>query len=78
MDDREELGIFEVKTHLSDIIRRVRAGERFYITLRGTRVAELKPVEEDRLPLSRGAARNPGYHMAADFDAPLDDLEDHT
>lgn len=78
MKDQEELGIFEVKTHLSDIIRRVRAGERFFITLRGTRVAELKPVDEDRLPLSRGAARNPGYHMAADFNAPLDEFEDYT
>lgn len=73
-----ELGVFEAKTHLSEIIRRVIAGERFYITHRGKRVAELRPAGEVLRTLRRGCARNPGYAMADDFDAPLDDLEDYT
>ena len=73
-----ELGIFEVKTHLSEIIRRVRAGERFFITLRGAKVAELRPVADACLPLARGCARNPDYEIANDFDAPLEDLDDYT
>jgi len=61
----KEIGMFESK------------GERFYITRRGKRVAELRPVEAERQPLSRGCARNPGYRMAEDFDHPLEDLKDY-
>jgi len=72
-----EIGIFEAKTHLSEIIQRVIAGERFYITRRGKRVAELGPPDTDPLPLERGCAKNAGYRMEDDFDAPLEDLADY-
>lgn len=72
-----EVGIFEVKTHLSEIIQRVIAGERFYITRRGKRVAELGPPTTEREPLTRGCAKNSDYHMASDFDAPLEDLAEY-
>jgi prevent-host-death family protein len=39
-----QIGLFEVKTHLSAVIERVRRGERFTITRRGEPVAELAPV----------------------------------
>jgi prevent-host-death family protein len=72
-----EIGLFDTKVHLSEIIQRVEKGERFFITRRGRRVAELRPVTPARLPLARGAARNEGYFMAPDFDAPLDDLAEY-
>lgn len=72
--ETNEIGVFETKTHLSEILERVRAGERFTIMRRGTPIAELRPIARTRLPLARGCARNEGYAMAADFDAPLDDL----
>ena len=72
-----EIGVFESKTTFSELIQRVMAGERFYITRRGKRVAELGPLRQERKPLVRGAAKNPGYRMADDFDAPLDDLRDY-
>ncbi len=72
-----EIGIFESKTHLSEIVQRVLAGERFYITKRGQRVAEIRPVEPEKKALSRGCAKNEGYRMSDDFDAPLPDLEDY-
>ncbi len=62
---------------LSELVRRVLAGERFYITRRGKRVAELCPVEEAKKPLVRGCAQNPGYRMAEDFDDPLEDSEEY-
>ena len=40
----ERLGISQVKTALSHLLRRVEAGERFVITRRGRAVAELRPV----------------------------------
>ena len=75
--DTRDIGIFETKTHLSQIIQRVLAGERFFITHRGRRVAELRPVQPEKLPLQRGCAANEAYRMAADFDDPLEDLEEY-
>ena len=69
--------MFESKMKLSELVRRVLAGERFYITRRGKRVAELRPVEEEKKPLVRGSAKNPDFWMAEDFDSPLEDLKDY-
>ena len=47
------VGVHEAKTHLSDLLRRVEAGETVTITRRGEPVAELRPpaeaVRRDRL-----------------------------
>ena len=40
---KENIGSYEVKTKLPEILRRVRAGESFTITLRGKPVADLVP-----------------------------------
>jgi prevent-host-death family protein len=72
-----EIGIFEAKTHLSEILRRVKRGERFVITNRGEPIAELGPARRAKRPLTRGCARTDGYFMADDFDAPLDDFEEY-
>jgi antitoxin (DNA-binding transcriptional repressor) of toxin-antitoxin stability system len=77
MSEPREIGMFESKMKLSELVRRVQAGERFYITCRGKRVAELRAVEADKEPLVRGCARNPDYRMAEDFDAPLEDFKDY-
>ena len=76
--NEQEIGIFETKTHLSEIVQRVMQGERVFITRRGRRVAELRPVEPERLPLSKGEAKNPGYFMAPDFDDSLDDMAEYS
>ncbi len=38
-----EIGAFEAKTKFSELLRKVKQGERFIITLRGKIVAELNP-----------------------------------
>lgn len=47
------VGVHEAKTHLSDLLRRVEAGETVTITRRGEPVAELRPpaeaIQRDRL-----------------------------
>lgn len=40
-----EIGAFDAKTKLSEILRRVAQGERFTITLRGRAVADLVPSQ---------------------------------
>jgi prevent-host-death family protein len=63
------VGVHEAKTNLSDLLRRVAAGEEITITRRGEVVARLVP------PL-RGASPEMGFdrlrlEVPADFDAPL-------
>ena len=41
-----EIGAFEAKTHLSELLAAVEAGEVFTITRRGKPVAELRPVSD--------------------------------
>ena len=76
--NEQEIGIFETKTHLSEIVQRVMRGERIFITRRGRRVAELRPVESERLSLAKGEAMNPGYFMAPDFDDSLEDMAEYS
>ena len=77
MSEPKEIGIFDSKMRLSELVQRVLGGERFYITRRGKRVAELRPIPEERKPLVRGCAKNPEYMMSDDFDTPLEDMRDY-
>ena len=40
----QPIGAYETKTHLSDLLRRVQAGQGFMITQRGVPVADLLPA----------------------------------
>lgn len=66
-----EVGIHQAKTHLSDLVRRVEAGEEIVIRRGPKPVARLTPIEvvpARRLGLDVGA-----FAVPDDFDAPLDD-----
>lgn len=41
------IGVFETKTHLSELLDKVESGRTFTITKRGRAVAELKPIQSD-------------------------------
>ena len=51
-----EIGAFDAKTRLSEILRKVDLGERFTITVRGRPVANLVPVAPDRSAEKAAAA----------------------
>lgn len=76
----KEVGTFEAKTHLSELLDEVEKGGKVYITRHGKRVAELSPVAPARRG-RRGCAKARGkektFYMAPDFDAPLDDFKDY-
>ena len=66
------MNVYEAKTHLSRLLRRVRAGEEIVIADNGEPVAKLVPF---RIP---GGTRELGgdedlVTVASDFDAPLPD-----
>jgi prevent-host-death family protein len=65
-----EVGVHEAKTTLSELLRRVGAGEEVVITRSGRPIAKLVPVTEGRrrrLGVDEGRMTVPD-----DFDAPLD------
>lgn len=44
MSPLQTIGAYETKTHLADLLRRVRSGQGFTITQRGEPVADLLPA----------------------------------
>ena len=64
-----EVGVHEAKTHLSQLLKRVAAGEEILITRGGKPVARLVPVEGAR-PRELGRDRGV-FEVPEDFDTPL-------
>jgi prevent-host-death family protein len=50
------VGAYEAKTHFSELLGRVEAGEEVTITRHGTAVAKLIPVRRESTPEERAAA----------------------
>ena len=73
----KEIGAFEAKTHLSELLEQVRKGAVFFITRRGHPIAELRPVKTpERIP--RFGCDKGRVRMSADFDAPIPAMRDYT
>jgi len=72
-----DIGAFEAKTRLSELLAEVSRGRVFRITRHGKPIAELRPVTVSRKRPTFGsdpaAAR-----MEADFDAPLAEFDPYT
>lgn len=71
------VSITELKAHLAEYLRRTEGGERFFITVRGKEVAELKPPDPERVALwdmvRSGDAEWNGDYMVVPFDLPKND-----
>lgn len=52
---KTEIGAYEAKTRLPELLRQVRAGRRFTITNRGEAIADLVPSEASRTPDAKTA-----------------------
>ncbi len=50
------VGAYEAKTHLSELLEKVEAGEEIIITKHGAPVAKLVPVKKEASPKERVAA----------------------
>ena len=50
------VGAYEAKTHLSELLEKVAAGEEITITRHGAPIARLVPVKKDVSPEERAAA----------------------
>jgi len=68
-----EIGSYEAKTKLPELLRGIQAGNRYTITLRGEAVAELLPAEGNRhLDAAAAVAEMRAFMDAA---VPVDDLD---
>jgi prevent-host-death family protein len=71
----KEIGAFEAKTRLSELLDRVDNGAVYVITKRGRPVAELRPPSRvGGLEFGADAGR---IELGDDFDAPIEDLEEY-
>ena len=73
----KEIGAFQAKTHLSELLEKVRQGQSFFITKRGQAVAELRPVSHAERRARFGCDQG-RLTIGANFDAPVPDLKDYT
>ena len=72
----KEIGAFEAKTRLSELLERVDGGQVYVITKRGRPVAELRPVP-GRTGLRFGSDEG-RITIGDDFDAPLPDMQEYS
>ncbi len=71
-----KVGAFEAKTHLSELLEKVRRGAVFFITKRGEPIAELRPVMlSNRRPKFGGDRLR--IKMGEDFDAPIPEMKEY-
>jgi prevent-host-death family protein len=72
-----QVTIHQAKTHLSELIRRVLAGEEIVIAKGKEPVARLIAIPKARKQRRIGGAAHVIKHMADDFDAPLDEFKEY-
>jgi prevent-host-death family protein len=72
--DAEDIGAFEAKTRLSELLEKVSRGHVYRITRRGKPVAELRPVPAASGRPTFGADRG-RVAMRDGFDDELDDMK---
>jgi len=61
------VGTFEAKTHLSELLEKVQAGEEITITKHGAPIAKLVPVTRHASPADRRAAIERIQKLATDL-----------
>ena len=72
--DSDEIGAFEAKTRLSELLEQVSRGRTYRITRRGKPIAELRPIAAAETRPVFGADRG-RIAMSDDFDAPIADMK---
>lgn len=75
--DIEEIGAFEAKTRLSELLERVSRGHVYRITRRGKPIAELRPIAQAPQHPRFGSDRG-RVVIREDFDAPLPEFDKYT
>ena len=67
----DQINIQDAKAHLSEVVRRLKAGEAFVLCERNVPVAEIRPIPSARKPRKLGALRGAIVRMSQRFNEPL-------
>ena len=67
----------EAQARLSELLDLLQPGEEITITAHGHPVAQVRKVERTSWPSKAGSYQKPGFWMAPDFDAPLEDMKEY-
>ncbi len=70
-----EVGSYEAKTKLPELLRGIKAGNRYTITLRGEAIADLVPAESSRYSDAVSAAEEMLTFMQAHKQKPVSDVD---
>lgn len=71
-----QMNIAQAKAHLSELVQQALSGDEVVIARDGKPMVRLVPVVEKN-PRILGLSSGPGFFMADDFDAPLDDFAEY-
>ena len=77
MSEIKSIGAFEAKTKLSSLLREVREGQTFRISVHGEEIAELRPLPQQKAP-QPGCLKGFVTYMADDFDETPSGFEEYT
>jgi antitoxin (DNA-binding transcriptional repressor) of toxin-antitoxin stability system len=69
--------IEDAQAHLKQIVADLKPGEEVTISWDGGPVAKLVRTDRTSWPCKAGSAKDTRYWMAPDFDAPLEDFNEH-
>ncbi len=67
----------EAKCRLAELLNQLQPGEELTIIANGHPVAQMRKAERTSWPSKAGSYQKPGFWMASDFDAPLDDFREY-
>lgn len=67
----------EAQAELPKLLAQLPPGEELTITTDGQPLAQVKKAERNSWPCRAGCYRKPGFFMAPDFDAPLNDFQEY-
>lgn len=70
------IGVRELRGRLSEVLRRVAAGESFLVQMRGRTVAELRAMPQEGTHFREAGALRGKLWIAEDFDTLPDDVLD--
>ena len=76
MNSIKSVGAFEAKTRLSELLREVRDGQTFHISIHGKDVAELRPLPLQKAP-QPGGMKGFVTYMSDDFDEIPEGFEEY-
>jgi len=71
------MNLEEVQGQLQEVIDGLIPGDPLVITKDGQPVATLTRSERKEWPCKAGSGKTPGFWMAPDFDAPLEEFRDY-